>query len=320
MAARNMSNDSLAVELIRNLYESLSILNSAMLSQRGDISIPYLAKLPFPHESTGTNRGVVGQLGLDGVSDESLDRYVVQRELYDPVDGLDSVVSIYGMVEYAKNQDRKSTVRMPGVAIVPDGIIDLAIKVNEDKSALSEFILSLKDSSLKRQIKRELNVCLLHCYRHIVTIQQPVTAVTFTWVTSNSSVKKLTIKELRKQITSFHFTDASISNANNSGTVENAKSGMLELLKSLPENEVVALKRTVRPNVRVRVKGENGWLKSPFDGAMPIMIAKSAYNDNVLLSNLKTPVERPKKSRVFEDAPLIERIGCYRYLNPEYKS
>lgn len=299
---------SRSVEAYDRLVSALARLSAYI--QKHNASVRYLAKLPLPLAGQATG-GLLGE-------DFTADRYKIISESIHPKEGLIDALDALTRLQFSDGQDRKSTIRMPGVLIVPDEAILAVEAVNQAKNALKSCLSEKAEYHQKQALKREHRCSLLQAYRAIVFIDEPVEVITFSWARGNNSIERITVKDLRVRIDKYYVGEPDDdSTIKIEGGVVNS-TGMMNALSGLREDEIVALKREVKPHIKANIKLEDaGW--RAVDGATPILVSKSASQKLRLVEPLSREVTiRRKRASIFEAEPIIDKLNCYRYLEPEY--
>ena len=279
-----------------------------------DPRIRYLAKLPFPRMA-GAGGNDAAQNVLDMGSAE--DRYTVISHKSNCDDERGTVAKLLSRLDYEEDQDRKSTLRLPGLVLVDDEVVSKARDFNFAKKEFKKAMGELPANFPRADIKSAVECCFLHAYRNILVIDEPVESIGFSWASVNHSVKRITVKDLREQIGSYYISPT--------GTGDEAEDElgdvggrMLALISQLPENEILAIKRPVKPHVKVNYKlYDSGWKSA--DGSMPVLISKSASEDIKSVSELSVATrKRAPRESVYSSEPIIERLHCYQYAEPQY--
>jgi len=308
-----MSNQdplSECIEAYERLISALSRLSTFIRKDRA--SVRYLAKLPIPMAGAAS-----GGL-LASMSEMDVDRYKIISESDHPSEGINDALDALTRLQFVEGQDKKSTIRMPGVLVVPDAAIEAALEVNAAKDALKTLMSEKASYQDKNAIKREYKCSLLQAYRAIILIDDPVEVITFSWARGNNSIERIKVKDLRERIDKYYVgePDDDATSKIEGGIVNST--GMLNAISSLREDEIVALKREVKPHIKVNFKLENGGWRSA-DGATPILVSESASKALRLIEPLsRETTQRRKRASIFEKEPVIDKLNCYRYLEPEY--
>lgn len=294
-------------EAYSDLVDALSRLS--VYFKKGVSEVRYLAKMPIPMKSTDQ-----GDMFAKG---EDLDRYRITSETTHPSEGLADALNALSRLQYYDGQDRKSTIRMPGLVVVPDEAIQVAMDINAKKSRFN-MIQTNASHQEKQALRSEFKCSLLQAYRSIVIINEPIELVTFSWAKGNQSIERITIGELRTRIDKYYVGEPDTDAASKvEGGIVNS-SGMMNALQGLSDNEIVALKREVKPHIKANHKRVDGkW--SAHDGSIPILVSESAAQtlEGIEPLSRETTVRR-KRASIFEPDPIIEKLNCYRYLEPEY--
>lgn len=296
-------------------YEAYTELVDAMsrLSvyfKKGVSEVRYLANMPIPMKSTDQ-----GDMFTKG---EDLDRYRISSETTHPSEGLADALNALTRLQYYDGQDRKSTIRMPGLVVVPDEAIKVAMDINAKKSRFNMLIQTSTSHQEKQAIRSEFKCSFLQAYRSIVIIDDPVELVTFSWAKGNQSIERITIGELRARIDRYYVGEPDTDSAAKvEGGIVNS-SGMMNAIQGLNDSEIVALKREVKPHIKANHKPVDGKWRA-HDGSIPILVSESAARTLKGIEPLsrETTVRR-KRASIFEPEPIIEKLNCYRYLEPEY--
>jgi hypothetical protein len=303
--------DCSTIESVKKAYDDLYQVATEFsdLFLKSSPTVKYLAKLPFPS----------GQVPGNTLLDSSFkdDRYTVISHMTNCNEEKDVVARILTSLDYEAGQDRKSTLRMPGFVVVCDEVVKKAKELNVVKNSFKIAVLGLPPGQSKAALRRALDCCFLHCYRNILVIDTHIEALSFSWVSVNHSVKKTTVNDLRNKINAYYESPPAAQAV--SGDVNgNTGEKMASLLAGLPDNEIVAIKRPVKPHVKVNYKLCNSTWKSA-DGSMPVILSENSAEDIKTINQLSLSTKkRTSRDSVYAKEPLIEKLNCYRYKVPQY--
>jgi hypothetical protein len=175
--------------------------------------------------------------------------------------------------------------------------------------------------------KSGLGCSLLQAYRKVLLIENELSDISFTWAAGNTSVVKITTQKLRQRVADrFLGGDQTIQfdDSIQEGSLENSGVAMLAILAPIPDTEILAIKKPVKPHVKVNIReaGETSWVSK--DGSLPVVIPSSVWSDETVIVHLPDSVEMSRKRAprvsVYTDTPLITKLNCYRYKRPKHVS
>lgn len=226
---------------------------------------------------------------------------------------------------YENGQDGRATRPYVGLIAATPRLMAAIDAVNEAKLSFQERLREIKE--LDDKIYAPMKGALLHrhphvkrniegaglarlnlkqAWRHIPTVNQPVSRVHFSWYQGGRSIKRMTVADAEKQLIAL-------------GSEKPHIKIQLQLLAGLPSSEPLAQIQPQAPLVRANVFFDNDAAqeRAAMNVALPLFVLS---DDGVLPFHNEPapfpPTERtrsPRRDRKIEDAPFLRSIRVHRY-------
>lgn len=225
--------------------------------------------------------------------------------------------------ELIENQNPKRTYRLPGVISVNDDDYEVFCLMNEVKALIEKAFVEtgiLKNRE-RGAFAQECNpgkrtISLVELYRKVVTIEEPLESVSFTWGNHVPQIKTFTKTELLNELEQLKHADK--DSGWNHGVDRD-----IAIVEMYPSYAMFRTTRTIPPHPRVNLKFINkidveykGVMRSTNrlqkHGHLPLIIRSSTVDiESVKLIGLCDSEKERKKDRLdsikgYEEAPILK--------------